>query len=301
MSTFQRTIKSGLNDLKRNSWLSIATVLVMVLALVVINGLLLFSVLTQAVVNNLENKIDISVYFKKDTEEDDILKAKFAVSELSEVKNVEYISNNEALARFKTKHADNDVLIQSLEEVGDNPLSASLNIQAKNPNQYASIVGFLEKSQYASSIEKINFYQNEGLIERVNHITASIKNGGFGLSLALALIAILVAFNTIRLAIYSAREEISIMRLVGATNWYIRGPFVFEGVMYGLFAAIIVILIYWPLVLYLSPKVSAFVPGTNLYQYFKQNIFLIFGILSVAGVLLGVFSSIIAIRRYLKI
>lgn len=299
-TSLKRIIKWGLTNFWRNGWLSTATVSIMVLTLLVISVLLMVNVIANAVLENLQSKIDISVYFKLDTSEEEILKVKSQLEKLQEVENIGYISQNEALIRFKEKHKDNPILLQSLEELEFNPLEASLNIKARETNQYASINQFLESVYYKEVIDKVNYMQNKEVIEKLNSIIVDIKTGGWGLSLLLALIVFLVTFNAIRLAIYSSREEINVMKLVGASKWFIRGPFFIEGILYGLVATIVTIAILYPIFYFTSPKISSFLPISDIFLYFKANLFSFFLLLLVVGVALGGFSSLIAVRKYLK-
>lgn len=258
------------------------------------------NVVANAVLANLQSKIDISVYFKLDASEEDILKVKSQLEKLQEVKGTTYVSQNEALLNFKEKHKDNPVLLQSLEELEFNPLEASLNIKAKETNQYASINQFLESVYYKDLIDKVNYLQNKEIIEKLGKIITDVKTGGFGLSILLALIVFLVTFNAIRLAIYSSREEINVMKLVGASKWFIRGPFLVEGLLYGLVATVVTIILLYPFFYFLSPKISSFLPIGDIFSYFKANLFSFFLLLLGIGVILGGSSSLIAVRKYLK-
>lgn len=258
------------------------------------------NVVANAVLDNLENKIDISVYFKLQTSEEEILKVKTQLEQLAEVENIDYTSQNEALVSFKEKHKDNPVLLQSLDELENNPLEASLNIKAKQTSQYASINQFLESVHYKDIIDKVNYLQNKGVIEKLGKIIIDVKTVGLVISLALAIIVFLVTFNAIRLAIYSSREEINIMRLVGASNWFIRGPFIVEGLLYGVIATVITTILLYPTFYFTSPKISGFLPVGDIFSYFKANILALFFLLLAIGVVLGAFSSFIAVRKYLK-
>ena len=299
-TSFKRIIKWGLTNFWRNGWLSTATVSIMALTLLVITVLLMLNIVANAVLLNLESKIDISVYFKLETPEEEILKVKSQLERLQEVQIISYVSQNEAMIKFKEKHKDNPVLLQSLEELEFNPLEASLNIKAKQANQYASINQFLESVYYKDLIDKVNYLQNKDVIEKLNKIIVDVKTGGMGLSLLLALIVFLVTFNSIRLAIYSSREEINVMKLVGASKWFIRGPFFVEGILYGLVATVITILVLYPLFYFLSPKISSFLPIGDVFSYFKANLLSFFLLLSGVGVFLGGLSTMIAVRKYLK-
>jgi len=299
-TSFKRVIKWGLKNFIRNGWLSTATVSIMVLTLLVITVLLMVSVVANVVLDTLENKIDISVYFKLDTSEQDILKAKEQLEALEEVESITYTSQEQALISFKERHKDNPILLQSLEELDTNPLQASLNIKAKETSQYASINQFLESVYYQELIDKVNYMQNKEVIEKLNKIITDVKTGGLVLTFLLTIIVFLVTFNAIRLAIYSSREEIGVMRLVGAKNWFIRGPFVVEGVLYGIIATIVTLIILYPVFYFLSPKLSGFLPIDDVFAYFQSNLLAFFFLLLVIGVVLGAFSSYVAVRKYLK-
>lgn len=301
ITTFKRIIIAGVLNFWRNGWLSTATISVMMLALSMVLGLVLLSVLTEALVGNLENKIDVSVYFKPIVAEAEVLKVKNDLLALSEVKNVAYVSRDEALARFKEKHKDDTVVLQALEEIDENPLEASLNIKAKEPGNFPVVVSFLEGEQYKDLINKVNYYENKETITRLTAIISAIRKGGAAASIILALIALLVAFNTIRIAIYTLRDEINIMKLVGATNWFVRGPFLIAGALYGSVASVATMLVFYPFIFALSPVFARFFPGADLLAYFTQNFLTLWFILFVAGVFLGIAGSVIAIRKYLKI
>lgn len=298
--SIRRVWQSAWISFRRNGLLSTATVLVLVLTLFVIGGLLLSSVLMNTILDNLEKKIDVSVYFFPDTPEAGILKLKDQYSQIPNVSSVSYISQEEALQQFKEKHKDNPVISESLTELGENPLEASLNISASDPSKFQEIVSSIEK-QKEKSIDKINFHENQTVIERLTRIMNASRTAGASLALVLAFIAVLVSYNTVRLAIFSSREEINIMRLVGATAWYIRMPFMLEGMLDAALAAVITSVLFFPITWFLAPKVAIFIDGVNLFRYFVSNFLEFFLILLVASLVLGTLSSILAIRRYLKV
>jgi cell division transport system permease protein len=188
-----------------------------------------------------------------------------------------------------------------LAQLDFNPLAASLNIKARDSTQYASIVQFLENNKFRSIIDKIDFYENKGVIERIQKISGGIRDWGLAATLILAVIAVLVTFNTIRLTIFNQKQEIEIMRLVGASNWHIRGPYLVEGGLYGLFAALAALAIFYPVVFFVSDKISSFAPDINLSSYFFGGIAQIFLLVIFLGIFLGVTSSFIAIRKHLKV
>ncbi len=297
----KRVIKTGLLSFWRNRWISSATIGIMVITLGLITGLIILSAVTDAVLTDLEEKVDITVYFKLDIPENDILQVKEELELFPEVKMIEYVSRDEALVRFSESHKDNPLITQSLEELGDNPLEASLNIKAKEISEYVSIASFLESKRFSSIIDTVNYQENRKVIERLSSIIGMARRSGYALSAVLLIVALLVTFNTIRLTIYSLKDEIGVMRLVGGSNWYIRGPFMVEGILYGLIASIITIILFLPVIAFLSPKLIGFLPGIELSSYFYSNFWEIFFLQTLIAVVLGVISSLIAMRRYLRI
>jgi len=301
LTAISRIIKAGWINFWRNKWLSMAAMCVMCLTIFVITSLILVSVLTNSLVKTLRDKIDVSVYFATDAPEEEVLNTRTALMELGDVvKSVEYVSRKEALDKFEEKHKENQALMQSLQELEDNPLGASLNIKAQMASEYEGIVNFLAKPQYQKIINKINYRENQAVIVKVSSITDAIQRSGFLISLVLAIMAILVAFNTIRITMYSAREEINVMKLVGASKWFIRGPFLVEGAFYGIIAAVVTLIVFYPILWYLSPKITSYLPGTDLFYFYQANILGIFLLQAAIGTSLGVTSSLVAIRRYLK-
>ncbi len=299
--TAKRVFNVGWTNFKRNSYLSMGTTGVMVLVLFLFSGLMSLNYLASRVVLGLEEKVDVSVYFKNEASEEEIVKIKNDLEALSTVKKVEYVSRGQALDEFKAKHAGDTLIQDSLAELGDNPLQASLNVKAKDSSQYASIASFIEGNKFRSLVDKINFYENEQVIKRVLAISGGLRNWGFLVTMALALIAVLVTFNTVRLTIYSQIQEIEIMRLVGGSNWHIKAPYLVEGGLYGALAAGIVAVTFYPVAYFISPKVEALMPGVSLISYFVSNIFQFVPLIFFMGILLGVTSSFVAIRRFLKI
>jgi len=300
-TALSRIIKYGVQGFWRNGWLSTATLFIMLITLIASIGLITFNVLTETALGALQDKIDISVYFKNTVPEDDILNIKHSLESLTEVKKVEYISRDKALEIFKSRHENDPTISQAINELTDNPLNASLNIKANDPKQYAVIASYLDKDPIKSLAEKVSYAQNAVVIDRLNKIIDTGERAGLILTIILAAVAILVTFNTIRLAIYSNREEIGIMRLVGASNRYIRGPYVVEGIIYGLSAGLLSMLIALPAVYFISPYINVFVPEINLWQYFVSNFVKLLGYQFIFGIVLGIISSSIAIRKYLKI
>ncbi len=301
ITTIVRITKYGWQNFTRNAWLSTATVAVMVLALSVFLGLVMFNVMTGTIISSIENKINISVYFKADTSEDDILNVQSQLKSLAEVASVDYVSKDQALAVFQEKHQNDPTISQALDQLGSNPLLASLNIHANNPNQYQIIAEYLDtNSSIQPFVEKISYAQNAGIIDRLNRILTIARRGGIALTVLMALVAMLITFNTIRLAIYSNRESITIMRLVGGSNFFVRGQFLFEGVVYGVLSAIVSMLLIAPVIYFISPYGTILVPEMDVWHYFVSHSPLLFLYGLIFGVVLGLISSFFAAGKYLR-
>ncbi|MFQ5753362.1 MAG: cell division protein FtsX [bacterium] len=271
----------------------------MVLALFVFGGLIIFDVIADHAVTSIEDKIDVSVYFHTTTSEDRILEVKQSLESLAEVKNVEYISRDRALEIFREAHSDDPVISQGLNELDENPLEASLNVKARKPDQYASIAAYLESPNLETYIDSVSYSENKVVIDRLTAIVNNVNRGGLAITVILAAIAGLIVFNTIRIAIHSNREEINVMRLVGASNALVRGPSMVEGIVSGFLGAIISLIILAPVVYVVSPQLEVFVPSLNIFQYFYTHLpqLLLYQLLFGMGI--GGLSSFVAVRRYL--
>jgi len=300
-TTLNRIIKAGLVNFWRNGWLSTATVLIMTITLITWTSIFISNVVLTSVLNVLAEKVDISVYFNLDAKESDILALRSKLEGLKETANVDYVSAAKALEIFKNRHANDEVMLKSIKELDNNPLEASLNILAKDPTQYAAVASFLNQDQFKNIISKINYTENKVVIDRLNNIIRVLRESGLVTGLILAFIAFLVAFNTVRLAIFSSREEITVMKLVGASNWFVRGPFIVEGVLHGIIASAFSFMIIIPGIGFLGPELSNFLPEINLVNYIGSNFWSLLLFQTLGGIILGVFSSWVAIRKYLKV
>lgn len=299
----KRIIKSGFVGFWRNGSVSLSSVLIMTVTLFALGSILFAGALLRSSLEQIQEKVDVNVYFIPSATETDILALKSKIEALPEVALVEYTSRDQALINFKERHANDEVTLQALEEIGDNPLGAVLNIRAKQTSQYEGIANFLdsESGEKGTFIDKVNYYQNKAAIDTLTRIIAGGTTVGFGMTLALVLISIIIAFNTIRLAIYIAREEISVMRLVGASNKYIRGPFIVSGVMYGVVSAVLTLILFYPATYWVSSITRTFFSGFDMWSYYLSQFGIIFAIIIGTGALLGAIGSFLAVRKYLKV
>lgn len=299
----QRICKSGFVGFWRNAFVSLAAVLIMVVTLFVISTIIFSSALLQSSLKIIQDKVDINVYFTTTAPENEIVELQKTLEAMPEVAKVEYVSREQALQNFRDRHQNDEITLQALDELNDNPLGAVLNVKAKETSQYESIASFLNQQASArgevSIIDKINYYQNKETIDRLSKVISSGEKIGAFLAIVFALISVLITFNTIRLAIFTAKEEISVMQLVGASPMYVRGPFVVGGIMYGLMAGIITLILLYPLTYWLNSYTETFFAGQGVMSYYISNFVQIFFIVMGSGVVIGVVSSYLAVRRYL--
>ena len=298
-----RVIKFSLQDFVRNFWLSVATIIILVLTLISINFLITLNFITNATLDEVKAKIDVSLYFKSDVPESQIGNVKSYLLSLPEVSEVTYITPEEALENFKEKHKDEPDILESLEEVGENPLGATLIVGAKNPEDYEMILNVFDDEKYSSIIQDKNFEDHQAVIEKIGIIAERAQRVGIGVAILFSIIAILIIFNTVRIAIYTHRKEIGIMKLVGAANWFIRAPYVINGFVYGLLAVILSVIVIYPAIGFIEPYLKGLFGGEelNLLQFFTDNYLVIFGGQFIGIVLLNIVASSIAVGRYLKI
>ena len=301
MISLKRIIKTGLRNFSRNIGLSLAAIFIMVTVLALVTFLYFMSPISDILISDVEKKVDVSVYFKEDVLEEDIFLVEAEIGKIAQVKEAEYISKEQALQIFLDKHKDDPVLIESLSEVGYNPFLASLNIKANQASQYEEIAQFLQEDRFKDLIDKVDYYQRKPVIEKIYAFTGGIKNMGIGFSVVFSLIAVLIAFNTIRIAIHNSNDEISTMRLIGAPNWFVRGPFLVQGAFVGFVAAIITLLLTFGVAFAIDGKVKMLMPDLSIFGILLNNVFYLFLIQLLAGMALGLFSSLIAIRKYLRI
>lgn len=302
----KRVLVGGGKNFARGGAVSAATVLIMTVTLGIIAALIFLSALLTFTLGTIKDKVDVSVYFVTTAAESDILAVKGQIEKLPQVASVTYTSAADTLTAFRDRHATDQLTLQALDELGGNPLDASLEIRAKDPSQYESIVNFLQASPAlsaggASIVDRINYQQNKEVIDRLALAIAATRQIGLVVVILFAIASILIAFATVRLAIYTAKDEIGVMRLVGASNAYIQGPFIVTGIITGVTAAILVLLLLWPATWYAGAKTASWFGGFDVASYFNGHFALIFFILMGSGIILGAVASVFAIRRYLKV
>lgn len=302
---FIRVIKFALQSIFRNFWLSVVTVIIIILALFSISFLLIFNLLAQHTMAVVENKTNIYIDLtSKATPE----QAQTLISELKKlpaIKEAKFITPEETLEQFKNRHSADALMVESLDALRENPFQGSILINVNNIADFPVILNELSKQEYAEylEIEDKEFTDSKLLIEKISEYSKKIQRAGLIISLIFILISVLVVFNTIQVGIYTHREEIGIMRLVGASNSFIRSPFLIEGVFYSFISIIILMILIYPFLIFAQPYVDSFLKeySINLVSEVNNNFFLIFGAQFLVAVVITILSSLIAVRRYIKV
>jgi cell division transport system permease protein len=301
----RRVLVGGTKNFFRGGAVSVATVIIMTVTLSILGILIFLSALLSFTLAQIQDKVDVSVYFTPAAAEGDVLNLKDQLTQLPSVESVTYNSSDEALQLFKTRHANDQLTLNALNELGNNPLGASLSIKAYDPSQYQNIVNYISNDQSLQSagvsiIDHIDYYENEDVINRLTAAIHDTERAGLIIVAVFAVASVIIAIATVRLAIYSAREEIEVMRLVGASNAYVRGPFIVAGVIGGIISSVITLIIFTPVLWYLGANYTSWLAGFDTFAYFTSHLLEIVGALVGSGIILGGLASYLAVRRYLK-
>lgn len=287
----------------RNIWLSLATIFIITLTLISINFLIVINAVSESAIAAVKDRIDVSVYFLQDVREDKIAEVKSHLETLPQVQSITYYSPSENLLAFKERYKNDNNIQETLAELEGNPLGGTLVIKAKTLAGYPDILEAVDNPAYASLIESKSYDDNQTVIKNINLIADNVKKGGWVISGLFVLIAILIVFNTVRIAIFTHRNEVTVMKLVGAGNWFIRSPFILENIFSGIIASILSLSVVYFLLSLVQPQLSNFFGGVefNLIGYFNDNFLLIYGSQLLGIVLLSLFSSALAIGKYLNV
>lgn len=302
---FRRIFTTGLTNFGRNAWLGIAAMAVMVITLTII----LFSIIANATfantVQQITDKIDVSVYLKDSVNTDQREALITQIEKLENVKSVTFISKDDALVAYKKQNASNVDLLLAISQT-DNPLPASLQIKPKDPNKIESIKTFLEKKEVKALQSDETSYSGDrkDAIDKITQATTFFRRAGIAGVVIFAVISMLIIFNTIQMAIFNRRDELKIMRLLGASTNYIRGPFIVESILYGIVSGIISMAIVSSIFTISARAFEASSLGVLdinfANQYFADRYFAFLAMQLSIGVCIGAVSSLIATKRYLK-
>jgi len=304
--TFSRIIKTGMVNFGRNAWLGMAAMAVMIITLTTV----LFSWVTNAAFNNtvgqITNKIDISVFLQDSVTNAQAQDLVSQLKRLPNVKSVSYLDKAAALKVYKQQNAGNQQILSAIDQVG-NPVPATVLVKPRDLNRIQDIKDFLSMKDVAALQTSDSPTYNgsrKAAIDKIAHATTLLRRAGVAAVIIFALISVLIIFNTIQMAIFNRRDELTIMRLLGASTWYIRGPFVVESIMYGIISALLSVLIIHGLFVASSSALQASSLGlldiNYASTYFSAHFLVLLAVQIALGILIGAVSSVVATRRYLK-
>ena len=302
MYSLLRIVKFAFQDVIRNISLSLMTILILVLMLFSINTLIVIRILTDEATKLVKEQIDVSIFFGYQATDEDIQEVRGYIAQFPEVVSSEYFTREQVLEQFRAEHADNPDIIASVDELGENPLGSTLVVKTREPRDYQKIIDALRVPEYENIIEAKTFGDTEAAIGRIDTITTQVGRFTVALTILFAAIAFLIILNTIRVSIYTQRTEISIKKLVGATNWFVRGPYLVEALVFSsVSVAITSGLLYFGF-RFLDPYVTVVFerPGI-LTGYFLSNILFLLVIQFGAVLILTTLSTLLAMRRYLRV
>ena len=299
-----RITKTGLRNFVRNAWLSTAATAVMTVTLSLVAVSYIANQALTSTIKRVEQKIDISV-FLNDADTSDQIKALTAkLKQQPNVESVTLVTKTDALAEYRRQNAGNPKLLEAVTAT-DNPLPASLQVKAKDPNKLASITSVVNQPSIKPLLTDQNAVSYSGdrkaTIDKIIHTSNFLKATAIVASAIFVVISTLIIFNTIRMAIFTRREEIEIMKLVGATNWFIRGPFIFEAALYGIIAAVLALVFVYTVVLSGAPKIGNYIDINSITSYMQSHLIFVAFIELLIGMSIGTLSSLVALKRYLKL
>lgn len=303
ITSFFRVIKFSGQKAWRNVWLSLITLTMMVLTLVTVTVLIFANVITNASIKYVEERIEVSVYLEPVIPEERLSSTVGYLKTLPQVRDVSVITSDEAYERFSLRHAGDEAILASLKEVEENPFGPTLVIRAYKTDDFPFIIEALDNPQFRDYVRDKDLTDYTQIIDRMRNVTDKVRLVGIILSSVFLLISLLVVFNTVRMGIFIHREEISIMKLVGASNWFVRAPFFLEAIGASVLATAIVAAVSFPILQILDARLIQFFDGqaVHLVDFYLSNAALIFGGEVLALSVVTLVSSWFAMRRYLHV
>lgn len=302
MWSLWRIFKFTLQDAGRNPGLTFMTVFMLTLMLLSLNALWAVEVVTTEAVRLVKGQVEMSLYLSATASEEEVAALVTRLKSFSEVTSVEVNSREQVLRSFEERYAKKTEVIAALRELGNNPFGPTLTITVREPEQFKTIIQAVTVSEYERLIESKSFEEHEDAIERLQRITNRIEQVGFALALFFAVIAFLIIFNTIRVAIVTQRIEIGIKRLVGASSWFIRGPYLVGAVFFTLVSVGLTIGLVFLGLRYADPYLTVVFPNQfSLTSYFRLHMLYLFGVQTIVVLALTIISSTLAMRRQLKV
>lgn len=293
LRTFGYYIKEALKSMRRNGLMTLASISTVALSLFILGVFTCGVMNLNNLASNLENQVEISVYLKDGLTTQQIMGVGKKLKAMPDLKNLEWVNKEEAMKRFKERLGDQAQLVDALN--GNNPLPNSYILTFKNPEEVKNAAKLVSTFP---EVESAHYGQD--VIEQIFKVTQVIRIGGITLIVFLAGATLFIISNTIRLTVFARRKEIAIMKYVGATNWFIRWPFLIEGMMLGFVGAAIATACVWEFYHFVTVEVEqslAFLPLIPMLPFFYN----LTGILLGLGIVIGAIGSTISLKQYMKV
>jgi len=298
----KKIFRFGAQSFARNFWLAILTISILVLLLLSINVLVILNFLTDEASAQMKSKVDISIYLKQSVSNEEAQSFRMYLMSLPSVASVTYTDSETVLKDFRGAHGADEKILSSLSVLDKNPFGGMLTVQTVRVDDYKAVLAQISSPVYQKIIENKDFNDHEKLVDAVNRLTGYIKELIIVVSAFFAFIALVIIFNTIKIAIYTHREEMAIMKLVGASNWFVRAPFIIEAVFYSLISTVVAFVLIFPLISLIQFKSLEFFNNQagDIFGYYRRNFFTLFSAQLLMVMALSAVSSALAIGRYLK-
>lgn len=303
MRTLFRIAKFTMQSIWRNAWLSFVTLTIFLLTLLTVNAVLFVNLLADGAIQAIEERVQVAVYLNPGTSDDMEGAVREYLLSLPQVKTVDTVTAEEALADFKERHANNQTILSALDEVGGNPFGNAILVSAHDPEDFTFILEAVKRPEFVEVIKQTNYTNYQNAIAKISTLAERVRIGGLALSGFFALVSILIIFNSIRVAIYVHRDEIAIMKLVGAHDWFVRAPFLFEALILTLVATAIIGAVVLFVAKTLNEPIMSYFGSVeiNVWQYFTENGLMVFGGQFAVLAVLALFTTVFAMQKHLKV
>lgn len=303
--TFFRIVRAGAHNVFRNAWLSVAAVAVMLVALVIILSTVVLNVTANNAISELSKNLKVSIYLKDGADKNKTKELEKAIVTNPEVESIDYVSKDAAQERFTSSFKNDTQLLEGLTLLGGDTLPASYEVSVKDLSKLSEIEKIANQDQYKDVVDSITLGRTDArkTIERAASAQKFITTASILAATVFTIISVLIIFNTIRIAIFTRSEEIRNMKLIGATPGYIRGPFLVETTIYGVVSGIVAATAVYSIILSIGSKIANQQEFAETYDFFTDpSVTVVVYIATIlVGVLVGIFSSALAMEKYLKL
>jgi cell division transport system permease protein len=304
MTAVLRIIRFTFQNVGRNLWLTLATLAVLTLTLVSVNLLIAVNYLGGVAASAVEDRVDLAVHFRPGVEESRVRTVQSALLGLAETKDVRYVSPEEGAREFAEAYADDAEVIDALTEAGDNPFGATLVVKARELDGYQRIRTALADPAFADLIDGQNYDDGQAVVANVRHWAERATSVALAVSSAFIIITVFIVYTTVRMSINTHRDEIAIMRLVGAPDTFIRGPFYGEAVVWTAIATLTTAVLVWLTATIATPWLQRFF-GTatkvDLLGFYADNAAFAMVGQVLAVLLLTLVATRVATSRYIRV